>query len=413
MLTTDATGAYYVPNDNRLAQVAKQANLSRFEPWLIRDAAKVAAGIELKPLNELSEELGPALNKGMQQMYDTLRAAAPSLQKHEHVSPANRAAAFLKFLQNKSEEQEQHRDRQENPNGSTIPGGDGGLKQSVFMNPPGQTAVEYEEYLDQLSNMNKHQREMLGLDEESGPIDAAMKSGCDEKIWINISQKLKTKSRFTVRQTLDFTRDPQGSDRRVSKMREPSQLASALPAFWALPKMHQHIRAAEKNVMVRERVSRIDRKLFVYVIVDASGSMTEYNRIAKQAGIVMNRCQAVTEGLAEMYLRRFEVGLIGDEYHIHDKESAEHAMELAKSGALNNGGGTGIQTAMDEAVERIRELSTEHHCHPELIVISDGDDGGVEHMDYGGIRVHMFMVDGQRDELLAMARRTGGVGLSL
>ena len=70
-----------------------------------------------------------------------------------------------------------------------------------------------------------------------------------------------------------------------------------------------------------------------------------------------------------------------------------------------------------EAQKRIEELlkSGKMLTRPELVIVTDGQDNLSElhREDFGLTKVHAFVVDNVRTELVEFARSTGGVGVQI
>ena len=77
------------------------------------------------------------------------------------------------------------------------------------------------------------------------------------------------------------------------------------------------------------------------------------------------------------------------------------------------GDDTDINLALREGVKRIRNLVDDIQAErPELIIVTDGDHGiNVTAKELKGIMLHVFIVEEANDDLIQLAKKTGGVAL--
>ena len=77
------------------------------------------------------------------------------------------------------------------------------------------------------------------------------------------------------------------------------------------------------------------------------------------------------------------------------------------------GDDTDINLALREGVKRIRRVVSEVEADsPELIIVTDGDHGiNVQPKELKGIKLHVFVVEQNNEDLIKLAKATGGVAL--
>ena len=77
------------------------------------------------------------------------------------------------------------------------------------------------------------------------------------------------------------------------------------------------------------------------------------------------------------------------------------------------GDDTDINLALREGIKRVRDaVSAVEADSPELIIVTDGDHGvNVQAKELKGIILHVFVVEQQNEDLIKLAKETGGVAL--
>lgn len=128
--------------------------------------------------------------------------------------------------------------------------------------------------------------------------------------------------------------------------------------------------------------------------------------------MLLNRLKAVVAGEAEVYFRFFD-GAPREEHHAATPEEAKALMTQVMSRGNYSGGSTDIRAAVQAAATRINELITsgEQLYKPEICLVSDGEAAVPNREDLGGVRLHVFNVECAQQELVELARSTGGVGI--
>lgn len=205
-----------------------------------------------------------------------------------------------------------------------------------------------------------------------------------------------------------------GDQTRMRMMQSFDEISRMVPAAWALkvasPKYFRY-RLVTKSFMVREKIKKSDKKQLFYAMLDRSKSMQQGERIYKLIAILMNRLRAVMRREAILGFSFFD-SVVHDEVMVHEVAHARSAMQdLHYKFFL--GDDTDINHAIRVGIERIKEIVANTMAdRPELIIVSDGDHGiNVQPDELDGIILHAFVVEEINDDLIALAKQTGGVGL--
>ncbi len=207
---------------------------------------------------------------------------------------------------------------------------------------------------------------------------------------------------------------PDGDQTRMRMMESYGELPRLAPAAWALkvaaPKYFRY-RLATKSFMVREKIKRSDKKQFFYAMLDRSKSMQQGERIYKLLAILMNRLRAVGRREAILGYSFFD-SVVHEEIMVNDVADAKEEIRKLHH-EFFVGDDTDINLALREGIERIQRIVGEIEAErPELIIVTDGDHGiNVTEKELKGIVLHVFVVEQTNEDLMNLARKTGGVAL--
>ena len=163
--------------------------------------------------------------------------------------------------------------------------------------------------------------------------------------------------------------------------------------------------------MVREKVKRSDKKQLFYAMLDRSKSMQQGERIYKLLAILMNRLRAVMRREAVLGYSFFDSSE-HEQVMVEDiAEAQEEIRRLEYDFFL--GDDTDINLALREGIKRIRSVVDDVDAErPELIIVTDGDHGiNVKPKELKGIMLHVFIVEENNEDLIQLAKKTGGVAL--
>ena len=443
---------YLTPTREEMAAMADQVGLRKYAPDLVEDISNLLAGGELVAPSrygqqvraEAEKSLPPADHDGEWQLRDRSwtkdrqRALAEKTESrmryHQRVqdflrdldatqmpgtSPLEKAMGWLKLL-------------------AAMPGGEGsgqGGEEALPIFTDEQSsgeavAEQLEEAVGDAKSLSDEERELLdaegtGEDDEQSS-DSPKNPGADpsqvrrlaekmlrgEDELLRVSRHLDKLSPMRVAKSNKLEADPEGDERRWRPIRNLGELHKIPQSEWALPKSYRMYRALTGQTPVRERCVRTEKRQLLYILIDCSGSMGSGQRIAKAGGVLLNRLKAVVAGEAEVYFRFFD-GSPRQEHHAATPEEAKALMTKVMEAGNYSGGSTDIRAAVQAAAVRIEELiaSGEQFYRPEICLVSDGEADVPSRDDLGKVRLHVFNVECAQQELVELARSTGGVGI--
>lgn len=445
---TSPPATYLSPSAEEMRGVANKVGLKSFSKDLVADLCNLVAGGKINPpssyrqlVQQRVEERLPApdsngrwrlksgnytndrqlvvsekLEKALryhQNVCDFLQTA--ELEKFPGSSPLEQAMSLLKLLAKKK-------------------GGEAGSGEGeplpIFTDNDQSEKVgeELNQLMDEIDSLSDDERELIdpnqdagsGKDEKGGDDDLRkMKLAEDflrgKELMLKISRNLDKLTRMQVRRSKKQEPNPAGEEIRQRPIAHLGELNKITKSSWATRQaspsyfLYQAITGA---LPVRERVTTIEKKQLLYIIIDCSGSMGSGQRIFKAGGILMNRLKAVIEGEAELFVRLFDTSL-ADEHHA---SSASEAKELIRHFTEKNysGGSTDISGCVRAAKSRIEEIIAQGATYrPELVVITDGDDSiSLTTREMTGIKMHSFVVECANKALVDLAVATGGVGIN-
>ena len=436
--------AHYIsPSKEEMREVAQKAGLSKFSPDLAADIANLCAGGRVLPpsaykdqLRKIVEEQLPAPDsdgewKLMNGRYTKSKsekladAVESAVRYHQNVcdflqtvevetlpgsTPLEQAMNCLKLL-------------------SRMEGGSGdvsGESLPIFAEKAEEVGKKVNQILDQVESLTQDEKDLLDPDQDA---DLGKENADDDQqkmslaedmlfgkeVMLQISRNLDKLTRMQVRKSKKQEADPAGDEIRKRPNRHLGELNKIEKSYWAIrqqSKSYFDYLAVTGGIPVRERVTTIEKKQLLYIIMDCSGSMEQGKRIFKAGGILMNRLKAVISGEAELYVRLFDTSLKA-EYHAGTPAEAK---ELIKHFTEKNysGGSTDISECARVAQKRIEEIIANGTTYrPELVVITDGDDSiNLKAKDFPGTKMHAFVVGTANNALCEVAKATGGVGVN-
>lgn len=205
-----------------------------------------------------------------------------------------------------------------------------------------------------------------------------------------------------------------GDQTRMRMMESFDEIAKMAPAAWAMKvasAKYFRYRLATKSFMIREKIKRSDKKQLFYALLDRSKSMQQGERIYKLLAILMNRLRAVMRREAMLGFSYFD-SVVHEEVLIREVgEASDQIRDLASDFFM--GDDTDINLAIREGIKRIRAITELVEADgPELIIVTDGDHGvNVQPKELKGMVLHAFIVEEHNDDLIQLAKATGGVAL--
>ncbi|MGI9471675.1 MAG: hypothetical protein ACR2NZ_09105 [Rubripirellula sp.] len=205
-----------------------------------------------------------------------------------------------------------------------------------------------------------------------------------------------------------------GDQTRMRMMTSYDELPRMAPAAWAMKvasAKYFRYRLATKSFMVREKIKRSDKKQLFYAMLDRSKSMQQGERIYKLLAILMNRLRAVMRREAVLGYSFFDSD-VHEEVMVADVAEAQDEIRRLEYDFFM-GDDTDINLALREGIKRIRNVVDDIDAErPELIIVTDGDHGiNVQPKELKGIMLHVFIVEEHNDDLIELAKKTGGVAL--
>lgn len=445
-LRTNPSPTYLPPTREEMKAAAGKAGVRRFAPQLVEDIVNLAAGGQMnppsvyRPIVEKWAEDNLAVpdsngrwNINGQYTKDRAAVIRNSVDKrmkyHQNVcdflgsldiddlpgsTPLDKAMSLLKLLATQQ--------------GGENTGGEGQIEVLPIFSDndnPEATAAKLNEAVDIVDSLTEDEKQLIDDPVDSG--DGSTSEGGDDPTqtrklaedmlkgkekMIGISRHLDKLTRMQVRKQKKIEPDPEGEEVRNRPMKHLGEIGRIPQSEWVLPRPYRMYRHITGQTQVRERVTRIEKKQLLYIIVDCSGSMGSGQRIYKAGGIIMNRLKAVIAGEAELYIRMFDTSL-KKEYHVSTPEEAREVMKQFTEKNYS-GGGTDIPGCSKAAQKRIDEIIAQGaHYRPELVVITDGDDDttSLSISDFPGTKLHAFVVECRNQHLVKLAERTGGVGV--
>jgi len=342
-------------------------------------------------------------------------------------SPLEQAMSLLKLL---SQQQ-----------GGQPSGGDGGggepLPIFVDAERPEGIAESLHETMDMVDSLDEAEQDMLDPDGENHSIEDSSEmdgdpsaghqslnrlkvaedlvEGSNKRVMLDISRVLDRFTKLQTRKQKKQEVDPVGEEVRCRPIKHLGELSRVSPTAWATRQQNPTYflyQAVTGQLPVRERVTTVEKKQAMFLLIDGSGSMSG-KKHWKATGVVMNRLKAVLSGDAEVFLSVFDTQL-GNVDHAGTPEEARELMKKFSKGNFS-GGGTDIAAAVRAAHKHVEDKmkAGEALYRPEIVVLTDEDTSvtGLKKSEIPGTRVHGFAMEVENKSLVDFARSTGGVGV--
>lgn len=446
-LRTAPSATYISPTRDEMRVVADKVGLKSFSRDLVTDLGNLAAGGSICPpssyrrrvIERVEEHLPAPDSQGKWQLssgqwssdrFEVIQdRGKKAMQYHQNVCDFLQTVELQKFPGNSPLEQAMNLLKLLSEKKGGSGGGEGGEPLPIFTeNDMSEKVGEGLNHLmDEVDSLSEDEKDLLDPDQDAGLGDSengddglqkmklAMDMAKGKDAMLEISRNLDSLSRMQVRKSKKQESDPAGEEIRQRPIAHMGELNKVSKPSWAKRQaspsyfLYQAITGA---LPVRERVTIIEKKQLLYIIIDCSGSMGSGKRIFKAGGILMNRLKAVIADEAELYVRFFDSSLKEE----HHASTSQEAKELIKHFTEKNysGGGTDISGCARSAQKRIEEIVAEGATYrPELVVITDGDDSiNLTTKDFAGTKMHSFVVECSNKALSDLAVKTGGVGIN-
>ncbi len=453
---TTPPATYISPSGEEMREMANEVGLKSFSRDLVADLCNLAAGGRINPPSgyrdqvrkRVEESLPTSDSRGRWSLpkggYTTDRQEAitalteKAMRYHTNVcdflqavdltkfpggSPLEQAMSLLKLLS-----------KQQGGQG----GGDGGEPLPIFAESerPEGIAESLHDTIDTVDSLSEDELDMLDPDGNNHQVEESQEGdgersghsglnclkvaedlveGSDRRAMLDISRTLDQFTKLQARRQVRLEQDPTGEEVRQRPIRSLSELPKVSKSAWAMRQQapaHFLYKAVSGQLQVRERVTRIERKQAIFILLDGSGSMSG-RKHWKATGVVMNRLKAVLSGDAVLYLSVFDTQM-GNPRCASTPEEARALIKDFSSGNFY-GGGTDISAAVRAADAFIWGMieSGEALYRPEILVLTDEDTSvnGLKKSEIPGTRVHGFAMEVANSSLVAFARSTGGVGV--
>lgn len=436
--------AYISPSAEEMRAMAQSVGLAKYSKDLVADICNLAAGGSITPpsgyqpqvMQRVEESLPAPDSSGNWQIPEKVRAlfgdkwstkdrfeavqahTAKAMKYHGNVcdflgsldlskfpgnSPLGQAMSCLKLLSKKQGGQ---------------PGNGEGEPLPIFQDceRPEGVAEALQDACETVDSLTEEEKQMVDPEEKGlTKLEVAEKMVGDERVMLDISRQLGSFTKLQVRKCRKLEVDPAGEEIRSRPIAHLGELDRVAKTAWAMRQASPSYflyQAVTHQLPVRERVTRIEKKQAIFILVDGSGSMSG-QRHWKATGVVMNRLKAVLSGDAEVFLSVFDTRM----GHVDHAATPEEAKELIKKFRNGNfsGGGTDIAASVKAAHKYIEDKieSGEALYRPEIVVLTDDDTSvaSLKKSDIPDTRVHGFAMDVANKSLVEFARSTGGVGI--
>lgn len=197
--------------------------------------------------------------------------------------------------------------------------------------------------------------------------------------------------------------------KKLKIMREYSQVTS-LQSLIDIKHPLFKAKLATKDLIIAEKQQR--RKQTLILLIDDSGSMSDYLKVCWVKTLLYNRLEAVIKNKAELYIITFEAE--ADINSIKIIKTAKDAEKLIQSGWMPrfNGGGTDIAYSIQQVSQCIKNKRFGAHVidtieNPQMVVINDGQDA-IRDMTKPNYIVHSFILGQDNKDLEKFVKKSGG-----
>lgn len=179
----------------------------------------------------------------------------------------------------------------------------------------------------------------------------------------------------------DLNFDIEGEERIYRQNNGLEELHRIPVEEFAKPKALYISRALENGYSAYDRASGCERMQYIYLLLDASGSMNamanipkfrQYSRIDVAREIAIHFANRVKEGKCEVMLRIY-TGSVGPLKKANDPKSADKLIKYLKNN-FNAGGDNDTSIAMNECLKDIELDNLTEKGIPEILLITDGGE---------------------------------------
>jgi hypothetical protein len=440
---TRPAGYYKAPNNRAILDVAKRINYDKtFSYSFVKDVANILshdkkADAMVAPY-EWTEELERQVEADPQ--YLTAKEKEDEIERridyHTKVqkylldlpmsqikgSPIEKAFSIMAMLETTHGNGACSGEECGNINGSSAMGNTSGPESfmPIFENSGQSGSSLAKDTLETIEVMNKIEpgsftAKALNVDGKHGAIRALNLSREQVSLLKQLSvfdkmeglaaKKIKSEEEDPLSKTKEFVRMRKFSD--IAKLENKSVMLD--PDFEE--KMLKKSFYLEKGIKVKEV------KQSLIMLIDDSGSMNNYKKVGWVKALMLNRCNEVSKGEAELFICTFETQLDRTRWVvIRNEEQALAAWKDFDNIFGFNRGGTDVQGVLEETVEWIDRghvVGDDGKQHsfdgnrPQICIINDGQDR-VDSTFIPRIETHAFILEGSNDNLKKSCFRSGG-----
>ena len=460
---TSPPPTYLSPSAEEMREGANRVELKSFSRDLVADLCNLAAGGLVSPPSTYRSQVQAKVEEGLPVASDVYHRETGKIQgwqlssgrctKNRQEAVSDRLEKALRYHQNVCDFL-QTVDLSQFPGQSPLEqamsllkllskqqggsgGGEGGEPLPIFQDNDNPEAVgeSLNSLMDEVDSLSESEQEMLDPDgnwqegdnsEQDGQrsghqglnrlkVAEDLSPDSNKRVMLDISRTLDQFTKLQARRQVRQEQDPTGEEVRNRPIRSLTELPRIAKSAWAMRQQaptHFLYKAVSGQLQVRERVTRIERKQAIFILLDGSGSMSG-RKHWKATGVVMNRLKAVLSGDAVVYLSVFDTQISKPDC----ASTPEKARALIQKFSKGNysGGGTDIAAAVKAAYQFIeKEIEAGAALYrPEVVVLTDEDTSvsSLRKSEIPGTRVHGFAMERKNPSLVAFARSTGGVGI--
>lgn len=320
-------------------------------------------------------------------------------------TPLERACMVVKHLNAINEQSSQGQGK--GKGGANGKGEDENGEQELQMFTPGagrstpdEIAEQMVSQVEKLRHMSDFEKEALELNNKNH-FEQIVDLAKYHKEFTKISLKLKTFGRITVKAKRTKIKDPYSRKKRYMQINDVSK-AYKVPKSSMLDPSFEY-KLISKQLMYKEGYQVEAEKQILMMLLDDSGSMSTPQKIAWRNAVLLNRCEAVAKGEAELIFYRYETDRYG-RTHVKTKEEAMALFNNIKK-HIPGGGGTNIEGVLRDSIE---EISKMNGYKPDIIIVMDGQDHFTD-MDNKGTIVHSIIIGSEHKHMEKFCKKTGGL----
>lgn len=457
---TSPPSTYIAPSGEEMREVAKKVGLGSYSRDLVADLCNLAAGGRINPPSQyrdlvrrrVEEALSAPDSDGEWDVSKPINGRKHT--KDRQIAITDRLDAAMKYHQNVVDFLDTM-DLSKFPGGTPLEqamsllkllskqqgghgGGEAGEPLPIFSENerPEGVAETLNNLMDEVDSLSEEEQDMVDPEGKNHSVAESPEGdgqrtggksldrlkvaedlvpGADKRVMLDISRKLDQFTKLQVRRQKLVEPDPAGEEVRQRPMKHLGELQRVTKTAWATRQNNPSYflyQAVSGQLSVRERVTRIEKKQAIFILIDGSGSMRG-KKHWKATGVVMNRLKAVIAGDAEVFLSVFDTQL----GKVDHAGTPEESRELMKKFARGNfsGGGTDISATVRAAHKKIEEMIRDGAAlyRPEIVVLTDEDTSvkGLKKSELPGTRVHGFAMEVANPSLVEFSKSTGGVGV--